>query len=173
MGGNGRKMDVASECCAIWCAVYSSHLCMVLQPAFLGCLAHFLSMTDQLRTFKGVCYAVLSSKEGMGQQVDAYKCLFRKGECTDALKAEWDVYWKLPITIQTPNCRILDWWHGMSATLPFLYAVADGSLLSRPLHVTWNVASPHQRGSDAFNWGGGGSGKRAQLTGPFISYHEL
>ena len=45
MGGNGgkwREMGVASECCAIWCTVYSSHLFyMVLQPAFLGCPAIF------------------------------------------------------------------------------------------------------------------------------------
>ena len=50
-------MGVASECCAIWCTVYSLHLFyMVLQPAFLGCPAHFLSMTDEVRTFKGVRY---------------------------------------------------------------------------------------------------------------------
>ena len=60
----------------------------------------------------------------MGNQVESYQCLFKKGECIDALKAEWDVYWKLPTTASTPNFRILEWWEGMATTLPLLYAVA-------------------------------------------------
>ena len=31
----------------------------------------------------------------------------------------------------------------------------------------------NEKGSRAFNWGWGWSGKRAQLTGPLISYHVL
>ena len=27
----------------------------------------------------------------MGSQIETYDCLFRKGECSDALQAEWDV----------------------------------------------------------------------------------
>ena len=48
-----------------------------------------------------------------GNQVESYQCLFKKGECIDALKAEWEVYWKLPTTASTPNFRILEWWEGM------------------------------------------------------------
>ena len=60
----------------------------------------------------------------MGDQVESYRCLFKKGECIDALKAEWEVFWKLPTTASTPNFRILDWWEGMATTLPLLYAAA-------------------------------------------------
>ena len=67
---------------------------------------------------------MLQSEEGMGISIEVYDCLFQKGECTDALKAEWDVYWKLPATLPTPNFKILDWWEGMSQTLPLLYVVA-------------------------------------------------
>ena len=30
---------------------------------------------------------VLAAEEGMGNQVESYQCLFKKGECIDALKA--------------------------------------------------------------------------------------
>ena len=61
MRGNGRRMGAASGCCAIWCTVYPSHLFYkVLRPAFLGCPTHFLSMTNQVRTFEGVCHVPLN-----------------------------------------------------------------------------------------------------------------
>ena len=52
--------------------------------------------------------AVLGSEVEMGSQIETYECLFRKGECSDALRAEWDVYWKLPAIASTANFRILD-----------------------------------------------------------------
>ena len=62
--------------------------------------------------------AVLGSEVEMGSQIETYDCLFRKGECSDALQAEWDVYWKLPAIASTANFRILDWWEGMSEDPP-------------------------------------------------------
>ena len=59
-----------------------------------------------------------------GRSMEAYDCLFQKGEFTAALKAEWDVYWKLPATLPTPNFKIFNWWEGMSQTLPPVYVVA-------------------------------------------------
>ena len=52
--------------------------------------------------------AVLGCVVGMGNHIDTYDCLFCKGECTDALWAEWDVYWKLPTIASTANFQILD-----------------------------------------------------------------
>ena len=72
--------------------------------------------------------AILGSEVEMGSQIETYDCLFRKGECSDALRAEWDVYWKLPAIASTANFRILDWWEGMSETLPLLYDVARRAL---------------------------------------------
>ena len=72
--------------------------------------------------------AVLGSEVEMGSQIETSDCLFRKGECSDALRAEWDVSWKLPAIASTTNFRILDLWEGMSETLPLLYAVARRAL---------------------------------------------
>ena len=44
----------------------------------------------------------------IGSQIETYDCLFLKGECSDALRAKWDVYWKLPAIASTANFRILD-----------------------------------------------------------------
>ena len=65
----------------------------------------------------------------MGSQIETYDCLFSKGECSDVLWAEWDVYWKLPAIASASNFRILDWSEGMSETPPpLLYAVAHHAL---------------------------------------------
>ena len=68
---------------------------------------------------------VLESEEGMGTNIVAHKSLFRTGDITFALQVEWDAYWKLPAVVAVDNFSILDWWEGMSKTLPLLYAIVQ------------------------------------------------
>ena len=46
------------------------------------------------------------------------------GEVTAALQVEWDAYWKLPAVVATDRFSILDWWEGVSPTLPVLSGIA-------------------------------------------------
>ena len=64
----------------------------------------------------------------MGTRIETYDCLFRKGKCSDALRAEWDVYWKLPANASKAKYRNWQWWEGISQTLPLWYAVARRAL---------------------------------------------
>ena len=67
---------------------------------------------------------VLESEDGMGTNIVVHKCLFRTGEVTPALQVEWDAYWKLPPVVATDRFSILDWWEGVSPTLPMLSGIA-------------------------------------------------
>ena len=51
---------------------------MVLQPAFLGCPAHFLSMTGQVRTSKGVRYVPLKVLRDLERQSLSASCLLKE-----------------------------------------------------------------------------------------------
>ena len=77
----------------------------------------------------------------MGSEIETYDCLFSKGECSDVLWAEWDVYWKLPAIASAANHRILDWSEGMSETPPPHYmSWHTMHWQCLPLHATWSVA---------------------------------
>ena len=77
----------------------------------------------------------------MGSQVETYDCIFRIGDCSDALRAEWDVYWKLPAIASTQISVF--WTSGRVCQRPSPYCMPWHTVHWQclPLHATWSVAS--------------------------------
>ena len=77
----------------------------------------------------------------MGSQIETYDYLFRKGECSDALWAEWDVYWKL-LQLRPQQISVF-WTGGRVCQRPSPYCMPWHAMHWQclPLHATWSVAS--------------------------------
>ena len=61
-----------------------------------------------------------------GLNVDIH--VIRSNEIDMELRAEWDVYWKLPQVLFSDGLRVLDWWQQMGHLMPKLMCIACRSL---------------------------------------------
>ena len=87
-----------------------------------------LPFLKQARVFDPRQREAIAPQADMGKELSAYIHVIRPTEICADLRADWEVYWKLPQVQSTRDFQILDWWRQMDHLMPKLAGIARRAL---------------------------------------------